>query len=108
TEWVRLTAPQPPPIRVIPYDAAWAGQFEAAAARLREAVGGEAIRIDHIGSTAVEGLAAKDVIDIQVTVDRLTTADRWPDELLPGLTRRRDIVEDHVPPGASGDPAEWQ
>ena len=38
---------------------------------LRQALGGLALRIDHIGSTAVPGLPAKDVIDIQITVAAL-------------------------------------
>ena len=51
-------------------------------ARLNTACGHRAIRIDHIGSTAVPGLDAKDVIDIQVTVDSLDTADELADALL--------------------------
>jgi GrpB-like predicted nucleotidyltransferase (UPF0157 family) len=50
------------------YDAAWPGRFKEYAAALRGAVGRRAIRIDHIGSTSVPGLAAKDVIDLQVSV----------------------------------------
>ena len=49
-------------------DPRWPAEFEALAARLRAAAGREALRIDHIGSTSVPGLAAKDVIDLQVTV----------------------------------------
>lgn len=55
-------------IEVLPYDAAWAAQFCTTAGRLREALGDLALRIDHIGSTSVVGLAAKPTIDIQISV----------------------------------------
>jgi GrpB-like predicted nucleotidyltransferase (UPF0157 family) len=51
-----------------PYDPSWRSMFETEAIRLRRALGALAIRIDHHGSTAVPGLAAKPVIDIQVSV----------------------------------------
>ena len=44
-------------------------------------MGDDAVRIDHIGSTSVPGLASKDVIDLQVTVADLHVADAWPDHL---------------------------
>jgi len=49
--------------RIVPYDANWPRKFDAIAADIRRALGPLARRIDHIGSTAVPGLAAKDVID---------------------------------------------
>lgn len=61
------------PIRIVPYDPRWADDFEAEAARLREGLGSEALRVDHVGSTAVPGLAAKPVIDIQISVVSLTS-----------------------------------
>ncbi len=62
-------------IEVLPYDPEWPGLFQAIGARLREALGTVASRIDHIGSTAVPGLAAKPVIDIQVSVSALEPSD---------------------------------
>ena len=56
-----------PPI-IVPYNPAWPSRFEAEAARIREALGDVAVRIEHVGSTAVPGLAAKDTIDIQISV----------------------------------------
>jgi GrpB-like predicted nucleotidyltransferase (UPF0157 family) len=47
---------------------AWADEFRQRAAGLRAALGGQAQRIDHIGSTSVTGLAAKPIVDIQVSV----------------------------------------
>ena len=56
------------PVVVVPYDAAWPDLFRALGTMLREALGTLALRIDHIGSTAVPGLAAKPVIDVQISV----------------------------------------
>lgn len=57
-----------PPIRIVDYDDAWPERFEQEAIRLREALGDLAVRIEHVGSTSVPGLAAKPVIDIQLSV----------------------------------------
>jgi len=57
-----------PMLEVVPYDPRWPAAFEAEAGRIRHALGRLAVRIDHHGSTAVPGLAAKPVIDIQVSV----------------------------------------
>jgi GrpB-like predicted nucleotidyltransferase (UPF0157 family) len=56
------------PIVVVPYDPAWPELFQQQAADLRARLGPVALRIDHIGSTAVPGLAAKPVIDVQISV----------------------------------------
>ena len=58
-------------VEIIPYQESWPSEFQAIAASLRQALGELALRIDHIGSTSVPGLSAKDVIDIQVTVAAL-------------------------------------
>jgi GrpB-like predicted nucleotidyltransferase (UPF0157 family) len=59
------------PITVVAYDPAWPETFRRLGAQLRAALGGLALRIDHIGSTAVPGLAAKPIVDVQVSVERL-------------------------------------
>lgn len=58
-------------ITLVPYDPAWPRLFAEEAARLQQALGGRVLRIEHVGSTAVPGLAAKPVIDIQVSVASL-------------------------------------
>ena len=55
-------------IEIINYKPSWVSDYSQIATQIRDAVGASATRIDHIGSTSVEGLAAKDVIDIQVSV----------------------------------------
>ena len=56
------------PIRIVPYEPAWPAMFARQAAELRNALGAVALRIDHIGSTAIPQLAAKPVIDVQISV----------------------------------------
>ena len=51
---------------VVPHDPAWAGAFAAERTRLAAALGEVPARIEHVGSTAVPGLAAKPIIDILV------------------------------------------
>jgi GrpB-like predicted nucleotidyltransferase (UPF0157 family) len=55
-------------IEIVSYDPAWPGEFAALGRELRGGLGEVALRIDHIGSTSVPGLAAKPVIDVQVSV----------------------------------------
>jgi len=55
-------------IDIVEYDPSWPERFEEAAACIREALPSVALRVEHIGSTAVPGLAAKPVIDIQVSL----------------------------------------
>lgn len=56
------------PVIIVPYDPQWPVLFARLGATLREALGETARRIDHIGSTAVPGLDAKPVLDIQISV----------------------------------------
>ncbi len=60
---------------VVPYDPGWPGQFEAERARLERAFEGVPAVIEHVGSTAVEGLAAKPIIDICIGLDSLRHAE---------------------------------
>jgi GrpB-like predicted nucleotidyltransferase (UPF0157 family) len=65
------------PVRVVPYDPAWAGRFGAWRDRLGGSLGAAALRIEHVGSTSVPGLAAKPVVDIQVSVAVLGQEDAY-------------------------------
>jgi GrpB-like predicted nucleotidyltransferase (UPF0157 family) len=55
-------------IVICEYDEAWPERFNEERARVLSALGGAALRIEHIGSTAVPGLAAKPIVDVLVTV----------------------------------------
>lgn len=61
----------PPPaeqLSIVPYRAQWAAMFDERALQLRSVLGEQVLALEHIGSTAVRGLAAKDVIDIDLIV----------------------------------------
>ena len=55
-------------IRVVAYDADWPLRFQTLAARMRSLLGARVARVEHVGSTAVPGLAAKPILDIDVVV----------------------------------------
>jgi GrpB-like predicted nucleotidyltransferase (UPF0157 family) len=59
----------PEPIVIVDYDPAWPSEFEWVRDRAAAALGDVALAIEHVGSTAVPGLAAKPVIDLVVVVD---------------------------------------
>ncbi|MEU6298710.1 GrpB family protein [Streptomyces erythrochromogenes] len=61
-------------IEIVEYRDSWPADFSELGARLRAGLGDAALRIDHIGSTAVPGLRAKPVIDVQVSVACLEPA----------------------------------
>jgi GrpB-like predicted nucleotidyltransferase (UPF0157 family) len=81
----------------VPYDPRWPKLFSVEAARLGDALGETAARIEHIGSTAVPGLAAKPVIDIQISVPALEPATPYAGALEGlGYGNWRDVHEpDH-------------
>jgi GrpB-like predicted nucleotidyltransferase (UPF0157 family) len=59
------------PIVVVPYDEAWPSLYHEERTRIERAIGPWVEEIEHVGSTAVPGLAAKPVIDIMVGVKSL-------------------------------------
>jgi len=91
-------------VEIIPFQSSWPAEFRLIASRLRQGLGDLALRIDHIGSTSVPNLAAKDVIDIQITVASLSQ------ELLQamsdlGYSKDAGLRRDHPPAGLGGDEA---
>lgn len=85
---------------LVPYDPVWPDQARRIAARLNTACGHHAVRIDHIGSTAVPDMDAKDVIDMQLTVASLEVADELSDALTSAGYVRRPITADVGKPDA--------
>jgi GrpB-like predicted nucleotidyltransferase (UPF0157 family) len=81
-------------VEIVSYDPEWPSLFAAFAKELRASLGDVAVRIDHIGSTAVPDLTAKPIIDIQISVTSFEPLDayRAPLERL-GLTYRKDNPE---------------
>ena len=60
--------PHEAPIALAEYDPTWPRLFECEAAKIRAVLGDFALRIEHVGSTSVPGLAAKPIIDIVLVV----------------------------------------
>jgi GrpB-like predicted nucleotidyltransferase (UPF0157 family) len=93
-------------VAIVPYDERWPGEFDRIATELRGALATHAIGIDHIGSTAVPGLSAKDVIDVQITARDLEPA--IAEALLDaGYVQLPDVIADHLPPGLGDAPGDW-
>jgi dephospho-CoA kinase len=99
---------RPEALRIVACDPAWPEQYERLAARIRHAAGDAARRVDHVGSTAVPGLAAKDVIDIQLTVDDLAVADELAEPLTAAGFPRVEHIRHDTPKPYAPDPAAWQ
>ena len=108
------------PVRLVPPDPTWPDQAGRILARLNTTCGHRALRVDHIGSTAAPDFPdfqAKDVIDIQITVESLAVADELVEPLLSaGYPRIERITDDVVKADArstverydhSDDPALW-
>jgi GrpB-like predicted nucleotidyltransferase (UPF0157 family) len=68
-------------IEVVGYDPAWPALFGETGRPLRAALGAAALRIDHIGSTAVPGLDAKPIIDVQISVTAFEPIEVFKDPL---------------------------
>ncbi len=92
-------------VEIVAYQERWPSEFQAIATPLRQALGPLAVRIDHIGSTAVPGLPAKDVIDIQITVAALD--DRVRSALATLGYTWREGMRDHRPPHVGGTETDW-
>jgi GrpB-like predicted nucleotidyltransferase (UPF0157 family) len=93
---------------VVPYDADWAPRAAELIARLRSRLGPSASRIEHIGSTAIAGMAAKDVLDVQISVVDLEAAEgQFDAPLQVDSFKRLPYERDHVPAGLDDDPARW-
>jgi dephospho-CoA kinase len=105
------------PARLAPADPVWPDQARRIINRLKTTCGHRALRVDHIGSTAVPNYDAKDVIDIQITVESLAVADELAEPLLAaGYPRLEHITQDAAKADArstvdrydhSDDPGLW-
>ena len=93
---------------VVPYEPDWQQRGAALAAEVHAVLAPLAVRVEHIGSTAIPGMAAKPVFDLQVSVADLDVAAGAFDEPLGELGFRRLPYErDHVPAGCGDPPHVW-
>ncbi|MEX0934546.1 MAG: GrpB family protein [Candidatus Saccharimonadales bacterium] len=67
--------------KILPYDPNWPRQFVAHKEILKGIFGDQANSIEHIGSTAVPGLAGKPTIDILILVEDISVADRLEEQM---------------------------
>ena len=80
------------PVLVVPYDTAWPAVFERLRARLAPVLGELAAGIEHVGSTAVLGLEARPIVDIDVVLRRIEDLDEAAARLAPlGYERLGDL-----------------
>ncbi|MGH2702320.1 MAG: GrpB family protein [Actinomycetota bacterium] len=94
---------------ILSYDPSWASRGIALTEELVRELGPLALRVDHIGSTAIPGMAAKAIFDLQIGVDDLDEAARAFDEPLARLGFERwPYTQDHMPAGTEDDPVRWQ
>lgn len=95
-------------IEIVEYDGRWPAEFADLGQALRATLGDHAQRIDHIGSTSVPGLAAKDRIDIQLTIADMGEIPQVGERLQAiGYTMAPMQVADHQPPGWHGSADQW-
>ena len=66
---------------VVPYDPCWKAQFETIKKHLEKIFRDKNIEIKHFGSTSIEGMSAKPIIDIMILVDDISLIDEYSDEL---------------------------
>lgn len=107
--WEVLGEMRSDPVEIFPYDPDWPHRFAAWRARLTEALGASARRIEHVGSTAIPQLPAKPIVDIQISVDDMTAEDLYvPAIEAAGVPlRARDDLHRYFRP-APGTPREVQ
>jgi GrpB-like predicted nucleotidyltransferase (UPF0157 family) len=93
---------------LVPYDSSWGPRGIALAQQLQDTLAPMALRVEHIGSTAIPGMAAKPVFDLQVSVEDLDQAAHAFERPLAGHGfLRLPYEQDHVPAGYNDDPARW-
>jgi GrpB-like predicted nucleotidyltransferase (UPF0157 family) len=93
-------------IELVEYRSSWPTEFMSVGQRLRSALGPLAIRIDHVGSTSVPGLCAKDVLDLQVSVLELHESVKNR-VLAVGFRQPPGEWKDHRPPAFQDSDDDW-
>ncbi|GGN44578.1 hypothetical protein GCM10012285_27240 [Streptomyces kronopolitis] len=93
---------------VVDHDPAWQARGLALVAELRSVLAPLALHVEHIGSTAIPGMAAKPVLDLQASVGDLQEAAHAFDQPLADRGFQRSVHQhDHVPAGCDDAPETW-
>lgn len=92
---VDIVKPLTGPIPFAEYDPRWPVLFAREEARIRTALGDRVVRLEHTGSTAVPGLAAKPIIDITMTVADVLDEPAWVPDL--EAVGYRLVIREHEP-----------
>jgi GrpB-like predicted nucleotidyltransferase (UPF0157 family) len=69
-------------IVIVDYDVEWPASFGVERDRICSALGSRAVRVDHVGSTSVPGLAAKPILDIDLSVLDVEDEDAYLPDLI--------------------------
>jgi len=88
-------------------DPGWGREYETVATRVQLLLGATLARVDHIGSTSVPGLDAKDILDVQATVGNEALLGKAFGELTSAGWQARSPRRDHVVPGMPEDAGQW-
>jgi GrpB-like predicted nucleotidyltransferase (UPF0157 family) len=86
-----------PPIVIVDYDPGWPALFEAEKTLVNQTVGPTLLRIEHVGSTGVPGLAAKPIIDLMAGLNSLADAAQTVGPLKSIGYEYIPEYEDHIP-----------
>ncbi|MBA2521876.1 MAG: GrpB family protein [Solirubrobacterales bacterium] len=70
-----------PAVRIVDYDPTWPALATAELGCIKDALGEVAVRLEHVGSTAVPGLAAKPILDLQLSVDVVESGECYTEPL---------------------------
>lgn len=66
-----------PAVRIVDHDPGWAVRADEELHRIGDTLGSVVVRLEHIGSTAVPGLAAKPILDLQISVAAIEPRERY-------------------------------
>lgn len=100
--------PDGPPVQVVPYDEGWPRRAAAELTALTTALGDLVLHAAHIGSTSIPQMAAKNILDLQLSVwDLDEAAAAFADPLAELGYVRLPYDRDHVPAGDDSDPGLW-
>lgn len=92
--------------KILPYQLGWSEKFKSEKRILQDIFGDEALYIEHIGSTSVEGLPSKPIIDIAVMIEDRKDADKFI-EPLAGIGYRYDSSSTERHFFIKGNPVEF-